>query len=382
MRFVLFCHSLVSCWNHGNAHFLRGIVRELMARGHAVRVLEPADGWSRSNLLADGGPAAVDDFHAAFPGMTSETYSPATLDLEEALDGADVVLVHEWTDPALVARIGRHRARGGRYRLLFHDTHHRVVSKPEEMAALDLSAYDGVLAFGEVLRERYLRLGWTGRAWTWHEAADTALFRPMPGAPEDGDLVWVGNWGDGERTAELHEFLLGPVRDLKLRARVHGVRYPGHALEALKRSGIAYAGWLANHKAPAAFARHRVTVHVPRRPYVEALPGIPTIRVFEALACGIPLVSAPWNDAEGLFRPGADYLVARNGTAMAELLRVLLNEPAMAASIARSGLETIRRRHTCAHRVEELLSVCRTLGVTTGIANTDIATTDIKEGIV
>jgi spore maturation protein CgeB len=45
----------------------------------------------------------------------------------------------------------------------------------------------------------------------------------------------------------------------------------------------------------------------------RALPGIPTIRVFEALACGIPLVSAPWDDAEGLFRPGEDFLVARDG---------------------------------------------------------------------
>jgi spore maturation protein CgeB len=40
------------------------------------------------------------------------------------------------------------------------------------------------------------------------------------------------------------------------------------------------------------------------------LPGIPTIRVFEALACGIPLVSAPWDDSEHLFRPGEDFLVA------------------------------------------------------------------------
>ena len=54
-----------------------------------------------------------------------------------------------------------------------------------------------------------------------------------------------------------------------------------------------------------------MTVHVPRRPYVEALPGIPTIRVFEALACGIPLVSAPWADSEGLFPPGRLPLVAR-----------------------------------------------------------------------
>lgn len=366
MRFVIFCHSLVSCWNHGNAHFLRGIVRELQAQDHSVRVLEPADGWSRANLLAEPkGPETLAAFGRTFPGLVSETYDAAGLDLDEALDGADVVLVHEWTDPALVAAIGRKRAAGGRFRLLFHDTHHRVVSKPEEMAALDLDAYDGVLAFGEVLRQRYLELGWAGRAWTWHEAADTALFHPLPGQPVEGDLVWVGNWGDDERTAELHEYLLDPVRALGLTARIHGVRYPGEALSALAESGIAYGGWLPNHRAPMAFARHRVTVHVPRRPYVQALPGIPTIRVFEALACGIPLICAPWHDAEGLFRPGSDYLVARDGTAMAELLRVVLNDRDIAASLARSGLDSIRRRHTCAHRVDELLEVCRTLGAHT-----------------
>lgn len=363
MRFVIFCHSLVSCWNHGNAHFLRGVVRELQAQHHHVRVLEPADGWSRANLLAEpGGPDTLAAFPRTFPGLRSALYDPATLDLDEALDGADVVLVHEWTDPSLVAAIGAKRAAGGRFRLLFHDTHHRAVSRPEEMAALDLDAYDGVLAFGEVLRERYLALGWAGRAWTWHEAADTTLFHPIPGQPTEGDLVWIGNWGDDERTAELHEFLLAPVRKLGLKALVHGVRYPGAALSALAGSGVAYGGWLPNHKAPARFARHRVTVHVPRRPYVKALPGIPTIRVFEALACGIPLISAPWHDVEGLFRPGADYLVARDGEAMERLLRVVLNDRDIAASLARSGLDSIRSRHTCAHRVDELLAVCRTVG--------------------
>ena len=58
---------------------------------------------------------------------------------------------------------------------------------------------------------------------------------------------------------------------------------------------------------PTSFAQHRMTIHVPRRPYVEALPGIPTIRVFEALACGIPLVSAPWQDEEALVPAGRGF---------------------------------------------------------------------------
>jgi len=366
MRIVLFVHSLLSDWNHGNAHFLRGVAAELVSRGHDLRVHEPRDAWSLQNLLTEErGERALDGFHAAYPTLTSARYDLSTLDLDRALDGADLAIVHEWNDHGLVKRIGEHRraAGPGGYRLLFHDTHHRSVTAPETMAAYDLSGYDGVLAFGGVIRDLYLERGWAARAWTWHEAADTRVFHPIPGEPQEGDLVWIGNWGDEERTAELHEFLIGPVRDLGLRARVHGVRYPEAGKRALADAGIDYAGWLPNPEAPRAFARFRTTVHVPRRPYVEALPGIPTIRPFEALACGIPLVSAPWDDAEGLFRPGRDYLVARDGGEMKRHLRDLLNDPALAAEITRSGRETILDRHTCAHRVDELLAIGRELGL-------------------
>jgi spore maturation protein CgeB len=54
---------------------------------------------------------------------------------------------------------------------------------------------------------------------------------------------------------------------------------------------------------------------------VQALPGIPTIRVFEAFACGLPLVCAAWEDAEGLFTPGEDYLVAHDGREMTRQMR-------------------------------------------------------------
>lgn len=357
MRIVLFCHSLLSDWNHGNAHFLRGVCSELLARGHEVAVYEPRDAWSLANLLAGHGTAPLEGFARAYPQLASRRYELDTLDLHEAIDGADLVLVHEWNDHGLVRRIGEHRAANPGYRLLFHDTHHRSVTEPDSMAAYDLRHYDGVLAFGGVIRDLYRRHGWAQRAWTWHEAADPRVFRPHAGEEREGDLVWVGNWGDEERTAELHEFLLQPVHDLALKARVYGVRYPDHALRSLADAGIEYAGWLPNYAAPGVFARYGATVHVPRRPYVQALPGIPTIRVFEALACGIPLVSAPWDDCEGLFEPGADFLVARNGDEMRSRLRALLHEPALAQAVAGHGLRTVLARHTCAHRVDELLAI-------------------------
>jgi spore maturation protein CgeB len=100
---------------------------------------------------------------------------------------------------------------------------------------------------------------------------------------------------------------------------------------------------------------------VPRRPYLDALPGIPTIRMFEALACGIPLISSPWRDDEGLFAAGEDYLIARDGDELRRLLRAVLDDRELAAELASHGRETILARHTCAHRVDELFHIVKEL---------------------
>jgi spore maturation protein CgeB len=204
MRIVMFCHSLLSDWNHGTAHFLRGIAMELLRCGHDIRVYEAENAWSLQNLLKEHGQASIQQFHARYPGLTSTRYDPQTLDLDKVLDGADLVLVHEWNDHALVRRIGQHRARVGSYRVLFHDTHQRSITNPKSMEAYDLTHYDGV---------------------------------------------------------------------------------------------------------------------------------------------------------EGLFTPGKDFLVARNGTPMQRYLKTLLQDEAMAHELAGHGLETVLTRHTCAHRVDELMSM-------------------------
>jgi len=356
MRIVMFYHSVLSDWNHGNAHFLRGVASELIARGHDVSIYEPRDGWSVQNLIAEHGEKPLQNFRAAYPRLVATRYDLQSLDLEEALADADLVLVHEWNDHDLVRRIGEHRERND-YRLFFHDTHHRLITDTDSMVEYDLSNYDGVLAYGEVLRQLYEAGGFANQAWTWHEAADVRVFRPLPPDRHSGDLVWIGNWGDEERTAELQEFLIGPVKELRLRAMVHGVRYPEHAKKTLLEAKIDYAGWLPNYEAPRVFSEFKCTIHVPRRPYVQALPGIPTIRVFEALACGIPLVCSPWDDVEQLFTAGKDFLFARNGREMTRCLNDLLHDEAMAAELSMHGLETIRAHHTCAHRVDELLAI-------------------------
>ncbi len=139
---------------------------------------------------------------------------------------------------------------------------------------------------------------------------------------------------------------------------VHGVRYPDFALEKFRAVGIDYRGYLPNLFSPEAYAESAVTLHVPRQQYANGLGGIPTIRVFEALACGIPLVCSPWNDEEHLFHPGEDYLVVKDGKQMAAELQHLLRDGQARRQISEHGLKTIRERHTCGHRAEQLISIC------------------------
>jgi spore maturation protein CgeB len=294
-------------------------------------------------------------------------YMSDTVNLKAILNGADLVIVHEWNKPELVAEIGALKGAMG-YRLLFHDTHHRAVSDSESMSRYDFSNYDGALVFGNVLKEIYNEKKWFPNTWTWHEAADTTLFKPHPYAEKEGDFVWIGNWGDGERTQELMQFLIEPVKRLGLKAKVYGVRYPDEALKALADAGIEYGGWLPNYKVPEVFAKYKVTVHVPRGPYVKTLPGIPTIRPFEAMACGIPLVSAPWKDAENLFNVGKDFLMVNNTDEMVSRLQEVLLKDELALELAGNAFNGITSRHTCAHRVDELEEIINQLDMDNPLA--------------
>ena len=357
-RIAYIAHSLRSDWNNGNAHFLRGLVRALHALGHDITAYEPESEWSIDNLRSEPrGEDALRQFLELYSEFDLQTYAPdQTAELwREHLRGVEFVLLHEWNPPALANLLLSLRNVCG-YKLLFHDTHHRATSSPDAIAAFDLVRFDGVLAFGEALRLIYRERFGIERGWPVHEAADTTVFRPLPAHTKEQDVVWIGNWGEGERAAELREFVVAPATGSPHRFSVYGVRYPQDGLQALERAGIAYKGYLPNLDAPAVYAASRVALHVPRQVYSQAMTGIPTIRVFEALACGIPLVSAPWRDTEGLFLPG-DYWPVHDARSTVEAIEALLNDPAATAEQIRNGRERVLSYHTCEHRARELTAI-------------------------
>lgn len=345
---------------------MRGLARALMRLGHSLRCYEQLGSWSLTNLIRSEGEkaiVAIDDFRRQYSDLDIRFYelNEAQRDqLKSELRDADVVVVHEWNEPALVNTILELKQELG-FKALFHDTHHRAYTQPAALLRSNIHLFDGVLAFGEALRKIYSDGFGIERVWTFHEAADIEHFHPFQ-AKRDTDVLWIGNWGDEERTQELMKYLVEPARKLtNFKFATYGVRYPATALKILDESRIEFRGYLPNLKAPQAYAGCGVAVHIPRRQYANGLSGIPTIRIFEALACGAVLVCAPWEDVEELFRAGEDFISVADGAEMQEEIQRLLRDDNARRQIAESGVETIYARHTCAHRAEQLTEICEEL---------------------
>jgi len=309
---IVFLNPSLSTGRSG-ARSLRGVIAELEERDHSAEVLNP-------------------------------TRPPASVDLAAVLGDADLVVVHESSPAALIERVCDHHRRHDGYRLLFHATD---PSTPTDAAGID--SFDGILAGRETIRQGYVEAGWQERAWTWHEAADTRIFHPQPAIEPDADVVLIGGWGDAARAAALRELLIHPARQLRLRGAIHGPTPPRPARLRLRLTGIHHCPPVADEAIPELFARHRLTVQIPSYPAA--------ISPFEALACGIPLISAPGGAADEALLPERDYLVARDRAETREAMQAVLELPEFALQLSQSGLEAIQTGHTCAHRAQELLAI-------------------------
>jgi spore maturation protein CgeB len=226
---------------------------------------------------------------------------------------------------------------------------------------MGLDAYSAILAYGPTIVDIYRSTTDGPEVLLFNEAADTDLFRPLP-QPKSRDVVFVGNWGDEDRNQTTWDYFIEQGRALPdLAFALYGVRYPPDVVDAIQRAGIQWGGWLPNYLAPEVYAGSKLTLHIPRKEYIETLRGTPTIRVFEALACGVPLISAGWRDDTGLFEEGSDFLAVDTPSQMREAIQWLCADAGARRRIGSHGRATVLARHTCRHRALELIEIVNRL---------------------
>ena len=184
-------------------------------------------------------------------------------------------------------------------------------------------------------------------------SADPDIYRPDPGRPVTHDLGYLGTYSD-DRQPTVEALLCGPARDWpEGRFVVAGPQYP---------PGIA---WPANvdrvtHLAPdlhrGFYTSQRFTLNVTRADMVRR-GWSPSVRLFEAACCGVPIVSDWWPGLDEVLRPGTEILIAREG---AEVLRALRGIPeAERQAIAERARARVLAGHTGDHRAAELVAYAR-----------------------
>jgi Uncharacterized protein conserved in bacteria len=345
MKIVVLGLSLSSSWGNGHATTYRGLLRELSLRGHEVHFLERDVPWyaDHRDLIE-------------LPGVQLHLYdSLDELELRHLADlrDADAVIVGSYVPDGIeVGNLVLEHATGV---TAFYD-----IDTPVTLAALRRGHVD-YLSADQISRYR-LYLSFTGGPTLtelehrWHSPAARPLYCAVDPrayyrenrATASWDLGYLGTYS-ADRQPSLERLLLDPARRSPARRFiVAGAQYP------------AALTWPANverveHLPPARhrrfYNRQRFTLNLTRADMIAA-GWSPSVRLFEAAACGTPIISDVWPGLENFFTPDHEILLAHSGDDVDRLLRDL--SPADAAEIGRAAQRRVLAHHTAAHRAMEL----------------------------
>jgi spore maturation protein CgeB len=350
MRFVVFGLTASSSWGNGHATLWRGLARALGDRGHTLEFFEKDQPWYAGHRDA-----------AELPGGTLRIYGDlgeVGAAVRDAVDGADVAMVTSYCPDAIAAT---ELVLASRARLkAFYDLDTGVtVSQLQAgegvpwVGPRGLAPFDLVLSFtgGRALRLLREVLG-ARRVAPLHGAVDPGVHRPSPPAAAfRGDLSYLGTWS-ASRQAGLEMLFLGPAARMPERTFVlAGSMYDG---SFPWRANIRYVRHLEPALHPAFFCSSPITVNV-TRPEMAALGHCPSPRLFEAAACGIPVVSDWFEGLEAFFAPGEEILVART---VEEAIEAVATPREELAWIGRRARDRALAEHTADARVQQLVAYC------------------------
>jgi spore maturation protein CgeB len=348
VKLVVFGLSISSSWGNGHATLWRGLCRALRARGHHVVFFErdePYYAAHRDATEIEGCDLVL------YPDWTS-----AERDARRELADADVGIVTSYCPdgPGAAAAVLASPA----WRRVFYDldtpvTLERVragVPVPY-IGPRGLADFDLVLSYtgGRALEELRERLGARVVA-PLYGSVDPHVHGPV--APVEryrADLSYLGTYAEDRQPTLDRLFVETARRAPRLRFLIGGALYPPDAPWA---ANIQFVRHVPPPEHPAFYSSSRLTLNVTRRAMAE-MGHCPSGRLFEAAACGVPILSDEWDGLERFFRPGTEILTARDTR---DAQAALSLPDGVLGRVARAARERTLAEHTAARRAADLES--------------------------
>jgi nucleoside-diphosphate-sugar epimerase/spore maturation protein CgeB len=342
MKLVVLGLSLSSSWGNGHATTYRALLKAFAERGHDILFLERDAPWYRRNR------------DLAEPDFCRLAYYGSVADLEacrgELADAHAVIVGSYVPEGVAVGEFVRQAARGI---VAFYD-----IDTPVTLAKLErgdfeylspglIPLYDLYLSFtGGPILERLERDYGSPAARALYCSVDPEAYPALDRAKR-WDLTYLGTYSP-DRQPTLERLLIEPARRLPhLRFAVAGPQYPDGLDWPANVERIDHVA-PADH--PAFYAASRYALNVTRADMIAA-GWSPSVRLFEAAACGVPVISDRWDGIETLFEPGREIILADEAE---DVLQLLSRTPGAEAEIGSAARARVLGAHSAAHRAAEL----------------------------
>lgn len=351
LSYVFIGLSITSSWGNGHATTYRGLLKNLTRRGHRALFLERDLPFYAQSRDLRSPPWAEVELYTSFDDLDAR--------FRGAVRDADVVIVGSYVPEGV--RVGSWALEVARGKTVFYDidtpvTLEKLARSDHEYLTPELiPRYDLYLSFtGGPTLELLERVYGAKRARPLYCSVDTDDYSPIETEPR-WDLGYLGTYSQ-DRQGRLEQMLIEPARRWpRGRFAVFGAQYP---TDIAFPPNVARGEHLPPGEHRAFYTSQRFTLNITREAMVTAGYS-PSVRLFEAAACGVPIVSDTWPGIESFFDPGREIFIARTP----EEVRFLLCD--LPESLRRTVASLARDRtlsaHTAAHRARELEQYTREL---------------------
>ncbi|WP_024511275.1 glycosyltransferase [Bradyrhizobium sp. ARR65] len=343
LKIVVIGLSVTSSWGNGHATTYRALLEALARRGHRVTFLERDMPWYRNNRDLTKPSSWTVRLYQHLQDMP-RLFGPLIRDANLVIIGSyvpDGIAIAEWVTAHTQGLTA------------FYD-----IDTPVTLAGLD----DGLEYISAAMIPRFdLYLSFSGgpvpgmiedvygspMARTLYCSADLALYRPRKAKPK-WSLGYLGTYSD-DRQLQLEKLLLAPALEHpEQRFAVAGSKYPDHLAWPGNVERIEH---IAPQDHPTFYAQQRFTLNVTRAD-MRSLGFSPSVRLFEAAACGAPIISDRWSGLETIFAPSSEILLASSPREVIEIINEMPEDTRL--SIAEHARQRILRDHTPDHRAQQL----------------------------